>query len=472
MTQNETVPDPRSDRGQATGEPNGRGAALRVGLVAIGRKRPGFDADWGKQMEAAASRATAEMRLDTFRPPTRVVDDVSLRRALDEVRHAACDALVVLQPTMGDGRLAPTLAQLWNAPPVFWATPERQDSVRVSSCSLVGTHVFASIFRQWGRPFEIVCGHPGDGNTRQQLMTAVHLAAAGARLRRAKVGLVGSHAPGFVNMHVDPAALSGELGVSLHQFGLQEFFDLVESQEANEVADDVARVEATGLSREDGLSRDDFVVNSRYYLAMRALLDEEGLDALAVRCWPELPGRFGAWPYLAMARLADEGRVVALEGDVDGAVACLMGRLLGAGVGYLSDWLEHDEHTVTLWHPGHAPLAMCAEGTARLGRHFNNRLPLVVSATLAADRPITLFRLWRCDGTYRMMACDARTKPPRRELLGAHGLAVIEDRNVPEWFETLCHEGMPHHLTVFSGRHGDILKRFARQLRIRWLDAP
>ena len=142
---------------------------------------------------------------------------------------------------------------------------------------------------------------------------------------------------------------------------------------------------------------------------------------------------------------------------------------VGIGVGYLSDWLEHDGETITLWHPGHAPLGMCASGTARLGRHFNNDLPLVVNATLAPDRPITLSRLWRCDGAYCMTAFHARTEPPRRELLGTHGLAVVDDREVPRLFEALCQEGMPHHLSVFFGHHAGLLERLARGLRVRWV---
>jgi L-fucose isomerase-like protein len=213
---------------------------------------------------------------------------------------------------------------------------------------------------------------------------------------------------------------------------------------------------------------DDLPVNSRYYLAMKALLKSENLSALAVRCWPELPNRFGQWPYLAMARLTEEDRVVVLEGDVDGALTCLVGQLLGLGPGYVSDWLEHDEHAITLWHPGHAAPAMCQPGTLRLGRHFNNGLPLVIDAQLAVDRPITLCRIWHCDGATHLMACDARTAAPRRKLTGAHGLAVVEDRSIPEWFDQLCHEGMPHHVSLVPGHHARLLRRAARQLGIRW----
>lgn len=445
------------------------GGRPAVGLLVIGRKRPGFDPAWAAEMTAAAWQAAGELPIEPFRPQADAVDDATLRRAVAQLRGTGCETLIVLQPSMGDGRLAPLLGQLWDDPIVLWATPERPDGGKVSSCSLVGAHAFGSILRQLGRPFELAYGHPADQDARRQVIEAVRLTVTAARLRRAKVGLVGSHAPGFLNMHVDPAVLGRDLGVQLHQFGLQEFFDRVEGLPEGAVEEDVAQAAAMGLPFADDTGPADLAANSRYYLAMRALMAEETLDALAVRCWPELPGRFGAWPYLAMARLADEGSTVALEGDVDGAVTCLVGQWLGFGPGYVSDWLEHDAHSITLWHPGHAPAALCEPGSRRLGRHFNNRLPLVIDAALAVDRPITLCRLWSCDGRYRLTACDARTAPPRRELAGASGLAVIDDRDVRCWFDELCHEGMPHHAIVLPGHAAAMLKRLARLVGVAWV---
>ncbi len=445
------------------------GFAARVGFFVVRRKRPGFDRQWAAQIEQAAWDALRQSEFEAFRPPTRVVDDDSLRHALRESGQAGCDVLLVLQPTMGDGRLAPILAQLWDEPLVLWATPERPDGDKVSSCSLVGTHVFASIFRKLNRRFEIAYGDPNEAKTRHELKLALQVSTAAGKLRRAKIGLVGHHAPGFVNMDAEPFTMSRDLGVQLHHFGLEEFYQLVESQDEGVVREDVQRVWAMGLPFEDGLDKNDLTLGSRYYLALRALLTEEHLDGLALRCWPELPNRFGQWPYLAMTRLADEGQVVALEGDVDGAVSCLIGRLLGAGVGSISDWLEHDEHTITLWHPGHAPRAMCEPGTLRLGRHFNDDKPMVVNGTLKINQPVTLFRLWPCNGMYRMTAWNGRTIAPQRNLLGTHGLVAVEDRNVHQCFDTLCHAGMPHHVTLMLGHHTDTLKRLARHLGLAWI---
>ncbi|MCP4640576.1 MAG: sugar isomerase, partial [bacterium] len=214
-------------------------------------------------------------------------------------------------------------------------------------------------FRQLGRPFELAYGHPDEEATRRQLTQAIRLTYTARALRDSTIGLVGAHAPGFINMQVDAGALNRDLGAQLHHFGLHEFIELAREQDEVAVGEDVDEVKGLGLPAEDGIGDDDLAVNSRYYLAMRALMDDEHLDALAVRCWPELPNVIGHWPYLAMARLAEEGRVVALEGDVDGALTCLLAKHLGLGMGYISDWLGHDAETITLWHPGNALGRFC-----------------------------------------------------------------------------------------------------------------
>jgi hypothetical protein len=38
-----------------------------------------------------------------------------------------------------------------------------------------------------------------------------------------------------------------------------------------------------------------------------------------------------------------------------------------------------------------------------------------------------------------------------------------------EWFEDLCHAGMPHHVSVVQGHHAAFLKRVARSLGMQVL---
>lgn len=446
---------------------------LKVGLVFLGRKRPGFDMEWGAAMERAMRAAVGASEFDVFEPPERAVDEPSLRQVIAQCEAADVDALVLLQCTMSDGRLCATLAQLWPHPPILWATPEKQEGDIVSSCSLVGLHAWGATLRQMQHPFELVYGDPGAAETWAQFGRAVRLVAAAKHLRRLRVAIVGGQAPGFFTMAADPFTPYNLLGAQVHYFSLVEFGDTVQGFSDEAVAQDVAKVKALGFAHKD-MTDEDLPMASRLYLAMRHYMDTENIGALSVRCWPEMPNVFGQWPYLGMARLAEEGRAIACEGDADGALCAWIAERLGMGPCYLTDWLEHDRETITVWHGGAAPFSLSPSvgqpGAPRFARHFNNKKPGVVDATLKADLPVTLFRLWRCDGEYLLTAGEGVTLPTRRPLMGTNGLVRMSSQNPMVWFEELVHAGMPHHVTVVPGHHRDTLRRLGRLLRVRWSD--
>jgi L-fucose isomerase-like protein len=205
---------------------------------------------------------------------------------------------------------------------------------------------------------------------------------------------------------------------------------------------------------------------------MRSFLDTENLDALTIRDWPEMPNTFGQWPYLGVARLTDEGRAIGIEGDADGALSAWVAESLGLGRCYLSDWLEHDRETITLWHGGAAPMSLCEPpgqpGGPRIARHFNIKKPAVIEATIRASLPVTVFRFWRLEGAYLATAREGKTIKPKRHLMATNALARMDD-DPREWFDQLCHAGMPHHVAVVQGHHADVIKRFARNLGMQFV---
>lgn len=443
---------------------------LKVGVIFLGRRRPGFDMEWGQRMEERVRGWLRKAAFAVVEAAEKAVDDASLRRVVAACEAQGVDAIMLLQTTMGDGRLAPTLAQLWPDPLILWATPEKPDGDMISSCSLVGVHAWASTLRQMGHGFKLVYGDPDADDTRKRLGEAVRLAATVRRLRSARLGIIGGQAPGYFAMGADPFSIHHGLGAQVQTFSLVEFGDRVNGFSEEEVAADVAKVKALGLAHKD-TSDDDLPMASRLYLAMRSFMDNERLDALTIRCWPEMPNTFGQWPYLGIARLVDEGRAVACEGDADGALSAWIGESLGFGRCYLSDWLEHDEKTITLWHGGAAPMSLSPAnghpGAPLIARHFNNKKPAVVEATIRENLPVTVFRIWRCDGAYQITAREGQTIKPRRHLMGTNALARLTNQDPREWFEELCHAGMPHHVAVFPGHHAALLWRFARVMGMK-----
>jgi hypothetical protein len=192
----------------------------KLGVLFLGRRRPGFDMEWGRRMEERVRAWLPKTQFPIFEAPEKAVDDASLRRVMSAFTAQNVDAIILLQTTMGDGRLAPTLAQLWPDPVILWATPEKPDGDMISSCSLVGTHCWASILRQMEHSFELVYGDPETATTQQRFTEAARMAATVRRLRTVRLGAIGGQAPGYFAMSADPFAIHTGLGAQVQTFSL------------------------------------------------------------------------------------------------------------------------------------------------------------------------------------------------------------------------------------------------------------
>ena len=447
-------------------------AAPKVGLLFLGRLRGGFDPEWGAEVRRAVTARMDALSTETVIPSDNIATDQALADAIASCSAEGCSVLVVCQTTISDGRLAPVLMREWQAPVVLWATPEKPTGAMISANSLVGTHVFAATMRQLGHPFEFVYGSPDDEATVYRLTGAIGEVYAAVRISRAKAGLIGSHAPGFVDFHADPVSLRSQLGVSLHHHSVPELMNRVTGDDDSEaISHERAAFESLGLPDHSG-AENPLDMQARYYRAFTGFMSEENLDVLAFRCWPDLPSNLGHWPYFALARLVSEGVPIAMEGDVDGALGSLIAESMAAGPVYLSDWLAHSAERAVIWHTGAAPFELCdpvgSETGPRLGVQFNNRLPTVVDANIRSGIEATLFRLWRCDGRYHLTALEGETAEPQQERMATNGEFVSSGADIRQWFEERIHEGMPHHVCVVPGHIADRLRRFARLLGIEW----
>ena len=95
----------------------------------------------------------------------------------------------------------------------------------------------------------------------------------------------------------------------------------------------------------------------------------------------------------------------------------------------------------------------------------------MVDGELREDQPVTIARLWHCDGEYRMTAFEGKSIRPKRALTGNTVSVEIAGRGVPERFDMLLiHEGMPHDVVLYYGHCAETLRRLARLLSVRWFE--
>ena len=216
-----------------------------IGVLVFVRKRPGFDQEWSAQIRNRCRVVLDEIGYKTVGADRVVMDDESVNEALDAIKQEGCCALVVIQPSIADGQYALTVSQRWPDPVILWATPERPGDGKVSSCSLVGQHLWASILRQANHAFELIYGEPED--LKQNLQRVIAGATTAQQLRSAKLGVVGTHAPGFLDLAAEPFLIRKTFGLQLHPLSLPQFIERVQAMPGDAVTADLDRVRVLGL---------------------------------------------------------------------------------------------------------------------------------------------------------------------------------------------------------------------------------
>ncbi len=425
-------------------------------------------------MKQAAEEAIQKL-FDATIYPQSVTSPQELSSLLKRMSVAQIEVLIFIQPTIADGaHLNQILSTVATIPMIFWATPERPEGSMISSNSLVGTHLSIATLRQHGVRCGLVYGHPAIQDTHYALQEEVALIYTLQQVRCAKVGLVGAHAPGFIDLHVDPRPLSKELGSVICNIALTEFITRFKQQQEEDVEDYLTHLQSYPLHFRDIKPEDQeeaLRIQARYWALYDKYIKEWGLSTLAVRCWPELPDNIGHWPYLAVSCMLSEGMAIAIEGDIEGSICTLISLALTGKAPYLTDWLSHHGQHIYLWHGGAIPLHFCQENresSITVAPHFNNRRPAVIECQISPGRTLTLFRVWRCDGRYRACAVEGESVPPTQPLQGTLCEMQLAHDAHP-WFVHMLQQGLPHHLCVAEGAIARQLRRLCYMLNVEWI---
>ena len=177
----------------------------------------------------------------------------------------------------------------------------------------------SATLRQLGFKVEFVYGNLDWALAEAKLLSGVRISFAIRYLQHAKIGLIGYQAPGFQDFHPNPFAMRKTFGSLLLHFGMTEFVNEARNVDRDSVEADVRHVTETlrlpFKPEESGFGvggPEDIEPSSRHFLSLKKFIENENLDGLAVRCWPELPGPedlggLDQWCYMALARLASEG---------------------------------------------------------------------------------------------------------------------------------------------------------------------
>ena len=191
-------------------------------------------------------------------------------------------------------------------------------------------------------------------------------------------------------------------------------------------------------------------------------------DAVTIKCWGDLAEQYGIAGCGAAAWLNGRDKIVACEGDVNGALSMMIAKHLSGQPGFLTDIVAVDgkANTAMLWHIGCAGTCLAATGQPRkLFSHFAAGKGVTAGFTLAPGR-ITLLRLGDDGrGAFRLLAAAGECLPMDLTIRGTIAQVRL-DGEANGFLAEMLEKGWEHHLVMAYGDLREDLGLLARALGV------
>lgn len=441
---------------------------MKIGLVSggLGAYWPQFP-DLLPQLQGSAEvvqRRLAAMHADVVDVGF-ISDATEAQSAADRLRSADVDLLVVFVSTYVTSATILPVAQRAGAPVLVI---DLQPSSRMEHatfgtgrwlgyCGQCSIPELGNVFRRAGIPFRSVSGHLQNEHSWQRIEAWVNAARAVARLRRARIGLMGHLYPGMLDVSTDLTLIPTQLGSHVE---VLEFDDL--RVRVDDVTD-AQTAERLELVREvftlDGsASPEDLQWAAKISVGLDQLVEDFDIDAMAYYhrgLDGEIHERLAAGIILGASLLTSRGVPFAGEFELRNAVAMLIAESIAGGGSFTEiQGLNYDDAVVEMGHDGPAHLALSsARPLLRgLGTYHGKRGWGVSVEFDVTHGPVTLFGLGQDrDGSLLFITAEGTVVPGPLLQIGNTTSRVDFGCDPGLWVDDWSASGIGHHWALCRG---------------------
>lgn len=358
-----------------------------------------------------------------------------------------------------------------DVPILLWALREPViDGGRLRLNSLTGVYSAANTIRQFRKePLEFVFGGPSEEEVKQKIAAMINAAKLRLSLRSLKLAAVGHTPQGFGFGRAMDAEMLKTFGVRLESIEARELIEKAKGYSDEECKDflEDALQKTVGLDQTPEKNRKDF---ARLYKAYTDYVRENGIGALASRCWPDFFTSFGTPVCTVLGLLNDLGIAASCEADTYGALSMYMGMQLTGQQAFFGDpvSLDETENTITFWHCGMAACSLAREDTgAVIGEHCNRHIGPTLEFGCKAAPKVTIFRVGKApDGSFRFFLAGGEALDKEKQFFGT-SVTVKTDANAKEIVQATVEGGWEPHFAVLYGDAADSLEMLGNMLDIK-----
>jgi L-fucose isomerase-like protein len=435
---------------------------IKVGIICLGRHT--FDVNAAKEiyLQAQKDMATIE-NVQWITIPEIVITQEEAKNAAEVLLAANVDALSIISGTFHLGHLPLIIDRIVKKPVLLWAFNELPyTGGKISLNSVCAVNLNASnLYKAGNDNYHCIVADVID----RTWIEAIRMRAS---LEKGHVGIAGFRADGFFNLAVDELRNYKECGVLLDHYELEDMFKREATLE--EVAEQ--EIKTRELFDTVGVTDEQVHKVSKLCVMVEKFLDENKLDALAIRCWPEYAASYGISPCAMMSILQSMGRILSCEGDVEAAMTMLAMQAVGAETPFLADLsqVNFEEDFALMWHCGVAPANLWDKKSVRsLDTYFAGGKGVTAGFVLKSG-PVNIFRIDSARGKTRVFIAKGKAVDMEKQLTGTYA-KVIFDCSISKLLETVTSTGVAHHVVMVYGDYIRQVKLFAKIMNWEVIEA-
>lgn len=436
----------------------------KVGYAPI--VEPIFDHAWAEKVRNETLRLLNSFDdLEVIIPKEVITLEKDAMEVGAEFRDSNVD-LILLQAINSDsGILVTAIGQKLSRPIILWSTPEPSlHGSAVLANSTCGAMIIASTLRRLGLKYQHVHGFPEDPVFQKELKRAIDAAAVVRRLRESKLGLVGYVPPGFHHSAVDELLLRKTFGIKMHHVDLSEIFFEMKKFKADEVKHEVAAMKKVGEAS-PAVKEKDFEKTAAVGLAMRKIADTYGINAQAVKCFPEFQDQMNMVPCAAMGRCNDLGLVTSCEADLGGSLTMLIQNYLTHEPVFFVDIISLDNDEAIVWHCGNG-VSTLSDPDEKVRYDVSSLHGVAVTTEMAMKPgPVTLARFSQMEDHFHLYVFEGQAVKADPTLRGV-SMKIHCTYPTKKIGDIVFEYGVENHFSVAYGHIAGHLEQVAKWLGI------
>ena len=456
----------------------------KIGVVAVSRDC--FPESLSVSRRAALMKAVHEKypQLDVYECPVCIVEsEIHMVQALEDVKKAGCNALVVYLGNFGPEISETLLAKHFDGPKMFIAAAEEDynsltDGRGDAYCGMLNASYNLKLRNVKAYIPEYPVGNAEE--CADMIAEFAPIARAVVALADLKIISFGPRPLNFLACNA-PIHQLYQLGVEIEENSELDLFEAFNNHAGDEripeVVEDMAKELGAGNKKPEILPK-----LAQYELTLKDWIrDHKGYRkyvAIAGKCWPAFQTQFGFVPCYVNSRLTGQGIPVSCEVDIYGALSEFIGTVVSQDAVTLLDInntvppvLYNEEikdkydytqkDTFMGFHCGNTCSSKLAFCEMKYQKIMARSLPIeVTNGTLEGDiapGPITFYRLQSTsDAKLRAYIAQGEVLPVATRSFGSIGVFAIKEMG-RFYRHVLIEKNFPHHGAVAFGNYGKAL---------------